>query len=123
MKKAALWLIEFYRKHISPFKPCCCRFIPSCSEYALSAFQKYSFLKALFLSVKAGMTRCHEKPGIFPDGISGLTQRRKRKAETYGYIRLAEFSHTKKGMVKDVDGKYFKHNNKNKNKKTARSPG
>ncbi len=56
------------------------------------------------------MTRCHEKPGIFPDGISGLTQRRKRKAETYGYIRLAEFSHTKKGMVKDVDGKYFKHN-------------
>ena len=63
------------------------------------------------------MTRCHEKPGIFPDGISGLTQRRKRKAETFGYISLAEFSHTKIGMVKDVDGKYFKHNNKNKNKK------
>lgn len=58
MRKAALFLIEFYRKHISPFKPCCCRFIPSCSEYALSAFKKYGFFKALFLSVKR-IVRCN----------------------------------------------------------------
>ena len=44
-------LIEFYRKWLSPLKPPCCRFTPSCSEYALEAFRVHGFFRALFLSV------------------------------------------------------------------------
>ena len=33
--------IKFYRKFISPMKITpCCRFIPSCSQYAIEALQK-----------------------------------------------------------------------------------
>ena len=33
--------IRFYRGYISPLTPPSCRFIPTCSEYALLAIQKY----------------------------------------------------------------------------------
>ena len=52
MKKAAVLLINFYQKHISPYKKPCCRFYPTCSEYALEAFENYNFFSALFLTVK-----------------------------------------------------------------------
>ena len=39
MKKFMLSAIHFYRKHISPQRPPCCRFIPTCSQYALEAIE------------------------------------------------------------------------------------
>jgi putative membrane protein insertion efficiency factor len=51
MKKLAILFINLYKKHISPFKSPCCRFVPTCSEYALTAFNKYSFFKAFSLTV------------------------------------------------------------------------
>ncbi|MDP8241874.1 MAG: membrane protein insertion efficiency factor YidD [Candidatus Celaenobacter antarcticus] len=43
-------LITIYQKIISPIFPDSCRFYPSCSTYAKSAFLKYGFLKAMYLS-------------------------------------------------------------------------
>ena len=40
MKAVLLWMIRFYRKVISPARPPCCRFIPTCSAYALEAIEK-----------------------------------------------------------------------------------
>ena len=54
----ALGLIRFYRKFISPMKRPCCRFLPTCSEYALEAFYRHGFLKGLFLSVRR-IFRCN----------------------------------------------------------------
>jgi len=45
MKKLALLLIHFYRRFISPLKPPCCRFYPTCSKYAVDAITKYGVLK------------------------------------------------------------------------------
>ena len=41
MKRFLLALVRFYRKSISPLRPPCCRFIPTCSQYALEAIEKY----------------------------------------------------------------------------------
>jgi putative membrane protein insertion efficiency factor len=57
-RNAALLLITFYRKCISPAFPPTCRFVPTCSEYALEAFEKYGFLKGFSLSIKR-LGRCH----------------------------------------------------------------
>ena len=45
MKKLFLVLIRFYQRHISPCKPPCCRFIPTCSQYAYEAITKYGAIK------------------------------------------------------------------------------
>ena len=37
MKAVLLWMIRFYRRFLSPLRPPCCRFIPTCSAYALEA--------------------------------------------------------------------------------------
>ena len=41
MKKLLLALVKFYRVAISPYRPPCCRYIPTCSQYALEAIEKY----------------------------------------------------------------------------------
>ena len=57
MKKFFIFLIKFYRKYISPLKPSCCRFYPTCSEYALEAIEKYGALKGSYMSIKR-ILRC-----------------------------------------------------------------
>ena len=48
MKRIAIRLIELYRKYLSPLKKHpTCRFVPTCSEYAILAIEKYGVLKGL----------------------------------------------------------------------------
>ena len=58
MKKMIIRLIEFYRRYLSGLKKPCCRFYPTCSEYALQAVQKYGAAKGSLLAVKR-ISRCH----------------------------------------------------------------
>lgn len=58
MKKVLMALVRFYRKHISPHTPPSCRYIPTCSEYALEALEKHGALKGSWLAVKR-LSRCH----------------------------------------------------------------
>ena len=58
MKKLLLSLIVFYRRHISPIKPACCRFSPTCSTYAYEAINKYGAVKGTWLAIKR-LCRCH----------------------------------------------------------------
>jgi len=57
-KNIALGCITIYRRMISPLFPPSCRYVPSCSEYALEALRRYGFVKGLRLSVKR-VLRCH----------------------------------------------------------------
>ena len=58
MKKIFLKMIRFYRRHISPYKPACCRFTPTCSAYAMEAIEKYGAIKGGFLALKR-LLRCN----------------------------------------------------------------
>ena len=51
MKYLCIWLIRFYRKFISPLKKPCCRFTPTCSQYALEAFDEWGLIIGLLLTV------------------------------------------------------------------------
>ena len=57
-------LIRFYQICISPLKPSCCRFTPTCSQYALEAFRKYGPFKGFWLSLKR-ILRCHPWESVF----------------------------------------------------------
>ncbi len=58
MKKLLLALITFYREKISPNRPPCCRFIPTCSAYALQAVEKYGAFKGGWLALRR-IFKCH----------------------------------------------------------------
>ena len=58
MKRLLLTLIRFYRRHISPHFPPSCRYIPSCSAYAMEAIEKYGAAKGGWLALKR-LSRCH----------------------------------------------------------------
>ena len=57
VKKLLLGAIRFYRKNISPTRPPCCRFVPTCSQYALEAVEKYGAVKGGWLAVRR-LLRC-----------------------------------------------------------------
>ncbi len=58
MKKFFIHMIGLYRRYLSPLWPPACRFTPSCSEYALEAFQKKSTAQALWMTV-VRIAKCH----------------------------------------------------------------
>ena len=57
-RRMLLWLIRFYRRSVSPMHRPCCRFIPTCSQYALEAIEKYGAVKGGFLAVRR-ILRCN----------------------------------------------------------------
>ena len=72
MKYLCIWLIRFYRKCLSPLKrKPCCRFVPSCSAYAIEAFQKRGFFVGLILTVKR-ILRCNP---FFPGGYDPVPEK------------------------------------------------
>ncbi|MDD4510287.1 MAG: membrane protein insertion efficiency factor YidD [Oscillospiraceae bacterium] len=58
MKRILMALISFYRKQISPFRPPCCRFIPTCSAYALEAIERHGAVRGGVLALKR-VLKCH----------------------------------------------------------------
>ena len=61
-------LVRFYQKFISPYKPSCCSFTPTCSQYALEALRKYGPLKGSWLAFKR-IIRCHPWGGSGYDPV------------------------------------------------------
>ena len=71
MKHILLSLIRFSRRAISPLRPPCCRFIPTCSEYALEAVEKYGAIKGGWLALRR-LSRCqpfHRQKSIEYDPV------------------------------------------------------
>lgn len=58
MRGVVRWLIQAYRLLVSPLLPRHCRFYPTCSAYALEAFEHYSTSRATLLTVKR-LAKCH----------------------------------------------------------------
>lgn len=50
-KRILIALVRFYQTQISPARPRCCRFQPTCSQYAIEAIEKYGAWKGLGLAV------------------------------------------------------------------------
>ncbi|HOQ14561.1 MAG TPA: membrane protein insertion efficiency factor YidD [Bacillota bacterium] len=68
MKKVTVCLIRFYQRYISPLKSRpSCRFVPTCSEYAIEAIEKRGFFIGTLLAIWR-ILRCNPfcKGGIDP---------------------------------------------------------
>jgi putative membrane protein insertion efficiency factor len=63
-KFVTLQLLRAYKWAISPLLPAACRYVPTCSEYAMEAVERYGALRGGWMAF-ARILRCH------PFGSSG----------------------------------------------------
>ena len=58
MKPLFRYIIRLYRRYVSPMLPPTCRFVPTCSEYALEAFKKENAFRAAWMTI-VRILKCH----------------------------------------------------------------
>lgn len=58
VRAVAIFLIRVYQYAISPLFPPSCRYVPTCSQYAVEAISKYGILKGSYLAMRR-IARCH----------------------------------------------------------------
>ena len=63
-----LALVKFYQYCISPLTPPSCRYVPTCSQYAVEALRKYGPIKGCWLTLKR-LSRCHPWGGSGYDPV------------------------------------------------------
>lgn len=58
MKIILISFLRFYKLALSPLLPPACRFVPSCSVYAMEAIERYGALRGSSLALRR-LLRCH----------------------------------------------------------------
>lgn len=58
VRDAALFLLRFYKRFISPLLMPMCRFEPTCSVYMMEAVQKYGAARGIWMGLRR-IGRCH----------------------------------------------------------------
>jgi uncharacterized protein len=70
-KFAMLQLLNLYKRMISPFLPAACRYVPTCSEYAMEAVERYGALRGGWMAF-ARIMRCHPFAGSGYDPVERM---------------------------------------------------
>jgi len=55
--RAMIWMIRQYQR-TAPWRPPVCRFLPTCSQYAVEAIQKYGAARGGWMGL-CRVCRCH----------------------------------------------------------------
>ena len=89
MRHGLIWAVRFYQRAVSPLMGPCCRFMPSCSEYAVGAIQEFGSLSGGWLAFKR-ILRCHPFGGQGYDpvpqaGVSDVTAGESCLPNTYAH--------------------------------------
>lgn len=58
MNHLLVLLIRGYQQIISPYLPPACRYLPTCSQYAIDALEQHGTLRGSWLAIKR-ISRCH----------------------------------------------------------------
>jgi putative membrane protein insertion efficiency factor len=68
MRQLLLLPIRFYQRFVSPLKPPCCRYHPTCSVYAQQAIEHHGLLRGSWLALTR-ILRCHPFAGYGEDPV------------------------------------------------------
>ncbi|MEP6920381.1 MAG: membrane protein insertion efficiency factor YidD [bacterium] len=58
MKTILISVLRFYKLVVSPLLPPSCRFVPTCSEFAMEAIERRGALRGSLLALRR-LARCH----------------------------------------------------------------
>ncbi len=87
MRAAVVALLHAYKWALSPLLPPACRYVPSCSEYAMEAVECYGVVRGGAMAVWR-ILRCHPfvKGGFDP--VCHLEEARNKAADLHGFTRV-----------------------------------
>lgn len=68
IRHAACLPVRFYRLCISPMLPPGCRYVPSCSQYAIEAVMRHGVIRGGWLALRR-IARCHPWGGSGYDPV------------------------------------------------------
>ena len=69
LKTFFIFLIKFYKLVISPFLGANCRYVPTCSDYAIQSIEQKGIIRGLYYSFKR-ILKCHPFGGSGYDPVS-----------------------------------------------------
>ena len=91
MARFCIFLINFYRRHISRYTRPTCRFSPTCSTYAVESYKRFGFFLGTYLTIKR-LLKCHPfykgeyfdnvplfKRDIFKEGVTQKSRFQRNK--------------------------------------------
>jgi putative membrane protein insertion efficiency factor len=58
MKTLTLWTLGTYKRWLSPLFPPSCRYVPTCSQYAVEAIERFGVLRGGFMATWR-LLHCH----------------------------------------------------------------
>jgi putative membrane protein insertion efficiency factor len=67
-KFVTLKLLRAYKWAVSPMLPAACRYVPTCSEYAMEAVERYGALRGGWMAL-GRVLRCHPFAGAGYDPV------------------------------------------------------
>jgi len=68
-------LIKVYKACISPYLGQNCRFFPSCSSYAIEAYERFGCIRGTWLTIKR-IGKCHP---FHPGGVDPVPENKDRE--------------------------------------------
>ena len=77
MRRALIALIRFYQRAISPHAPGKCRFLPTCSEYAVVAIERFGALRGGLMALWR-ILRCNPWGGSGYDPVPEKIEKTRR---------------------------------------------
>ena len=94
MKQAMRFLLRCYKRLISPMLPPACRFVPTCSEYAMEAVERHGAAYGSLLAA-GRLLRCQPfaRPGYDPVPLQRTCDRVKRD------LRPVRLEHSDKHLL------------------------
>jgi uncharacterized protein len=98
-RNITLQLLRAYKWAISPMLPHACRYVPTCSEYAMEAVERHGALRGLWMAM-GRVLRCHPFAGSGYDPVveSSIMQAPSCEAMTLGAMtRSADTKHLSSG--------------------------
>ncbi len=68
LRAIAILPLRFYKRFVSPLLPPACRYLPTCSEYAMEAVMTHGLFRGGWLAIKR-ICRCHPWGGSGYDPV------------------------------------------------------
>ncbi len=73
MRQALIGVIRLYQRLLSPYLPPSCRYVPTCSEYAVEAIRRYGVWRGGWMALRR-LSRCHPWGGSGYDPVPTPTK-------------------------------------------------